>query len=82
MKGGGGAKFWLQIEFKCNLTAHVLQVKNEEHKLARLIETTGPPELEDAQKEVAKLQNELIVRTKLNKLQTSKVHVINVTALV
>lgn len=48
-------------------------MKNEEHKIARLIETTGPPELEDAQKEVAKLQSDLSVRLKLNKLQASKV---------
>ncbi len=48
-------------------------MKNEEHKKLRLIETTGPPELEGAQKEVAKLQNDLSVRIKLNKLQVSKV---------
>ena len=50
---------------------------NEEHKVARLIETTGPPELEDAQREATKLQNDLSVRSKLNKLQTSKVQVSN-----
>ena len=48
-------------------------MKNEEQKKLRLIETTGPPELEGAQKEVAKLQNDLSVRIKLNKLQVSKV---------
>ena len=50
-----------------------IQVLNEQHKLNRVIETSGPPELAEAEKEVGKLQNELKMRTKLNELQSSKV---------
>ena len=49
------------------------QILNEQHKLNRVIETSGPPELIEAQKEVSKLQSELKVRTKLNQLQSAKV---------
>ena len=49
------------------------QILNEQHKLNRVIETSGPPELTEAQSEVSKLQSELKVRTKLNQLQSAKV---------
>ena len=51
----------------------ILQVLNEQHKLNRVIETSAPPELVEAQKEISKLQSELKVRTKLNQLQSAKV---------
>ena len=50
-----------------------MQVLNEQHKLNRVIETSGPPELAEAKKEANKLQSELKVRTKLNQLQSAKV---------
>ncbi|XP_064399994.1 uncharacterized protein LOC135346333 [Halichondria panicea] len=62
---------------KTSISTLEAKVKNEEHKKLRLIETTGPPELEGAQKEVAKLQNDLSVRIKLNKLQVSKLQEVN-----
>lgn len=50
-----------------------IQVLNEQHKLQRVIETTGPPELTEAREEVERLKNELKVRSKLNELQSAKV---------
>ena len=59
-----------------------MQVLNEQHKLNRVIETSGPPELAEAQKEIDKLQNELKMRTKLNELQSAKVSIIPASSLV
>ena len=50
-----------------------MQVFTEQRQLAILVGLSSTPELEEAQKEVLRLQNELKVRTKLNKLQSSKV---------
>ena len=49
------------------------QVSLEERQLLKLSGSNSIPEVEEAQKEIMQLQNELKVRTKLNKLQSSKV---------
>ena len=49
------------------------QVSLEERQLLKLSGSNSIPEVEEAQKEIVQLQNELKVRTKLNKLQSSKV---------
>ena len=49
-----------------------MQVFTEQRQLAKLVGLNSTPELEEAQKEVVQLQNELKVHTKLNKLQSSK----------
>jgi hypothetical protein len=50
-----------------------LQVLNEQHKLNNLLEAKGLPEIEGIQKETARVKSELKVRTKLNRLQSTKV---------
>lgn len=64
---------YMHYNFITSFAWEYIQVLNEQHKLNRVIETSGPPELAEAEKEVAKLQNELKMRTKLNELQSSKV---------
>ena len=45
----------------------------EERQLLKLSGSNTNSEVEEAQEEIVQLQNELKVRTKLNKLQSSKV---------
>ena len=61
----------------CGIHDCGVQLLNEQHKLNRVIETSAPPELIEAQKEVDKLQSELKVRTKLNQLQSAKVRLLS-----
>ena len=52
-----------------------LQVLNEKHKLSNLLEVKGLPEIEEILQETARVKSELKVRTKLNRLQTTKVRI-------
>ncbi len=54
-----------------------MQVLNEKHKLTNLLEVKSLPEVEEIQKETAKVKSELKVRTKLNRLQSTKVCITN-----
>ena len=54
---------------------HYLQVLNEKHKLSNLLEVKGLPEIEEILQETARVKSELKVRTKLNRLQTTKVRI-------
>lgn len=55
-----------------NLHVHV-QLSLGQEKLERLKDAKDSKELEEAQAEIQRLQNELKVRMKLNQLQSSKV---------
>ena len=56
---------------------HLYKVLNEQHKLNNLLEVKSPPEIEQIHKETAHMKNELKVRTRLNKLQSAKVRLLN-----
>ena len=54
----------------------------EERQLLKLSRSNSNSEVEEAQQEIVQLQNELKVRTKLNKLQSSKVQCMVVYRLI
>ena len=54
----------------------------EERQLLKLLRSNSNSEVEEAQQEIVQLQNELKVRTKLNKLQSSKVQCMVVYRLI
>ena len=58
------------------------QVAIEERQLLKLLRSNSNSEVEEAQQEIVQLQNELKVRTKLNKLQSSKVQCMVVYRLI